>query len=128
MSLIQSAHGHIPVDAATVVFAHTSVRIDEQFLVTIAHALSNSERVGKRRDAAGPGNEFPVGISELDPPLGVFRAGEVTLMHEPVMMATKLHQIGKTGLTTLAPVLDMVPVNVMFQRTGRKLAALIPGF
>jgi hypothetical protein len=29
-------------------------------------------------------------------------------MHQSVMVTTKLHEIGKTGLTTLAPVPDMV--------------------
>ena len=46
-------------------------------------------------------------------------------MHQPMMMATKLHEIGKTGLTAHAPVLYVVPVNVVFQRTARELAALV---
>jgi hypothetical protein len=49
-------------------------------------------------------------------------------MHQAVMMTTKLHEIGKTGLTALAPVLDMVSIDVVFQRTTWELAALVPRF
>jgi hypothetical protein len=49
-------------------------------------------------------------------------------MHQPVMVTTKLHEIGKTGLTALTPVLDVVPIDIMFECAARELAAFISRF
>jgi hypothetical protein len=48
-------------------------------------------------------------------------------MHQPVMVATKLHKIRQAGLTIFAPVLDIVPVYVVFERTAWELAAFVVG-
>jgi len=49
-------------------------------------------------------------------------------MHQSMVMTTKLYQVSKTGLTTFAPVLDMVPVDIVFECATRELAAFISCF
>ena len=42
------------------------------------------------------------------------------------MMPAKLYQVIKAGLTTVAPVLYMVSIDVIFVRTTRKAAVFVP--
>ena len=40
----------------------------------------------------------------------------------------KIHRVGETCLTSLNPVLDVMPIDVVFVGTARKSTALVSGF
>ena len=44
------------------------------------------------------------------------------------MMPAKLHQVGEAGLAALAPMSDMVAVDVVLVRTTGETATLVPCF
>jgi hypothetical protein len=66
----------------------TSVGIDKEILVTIAHAFGNIERSTEWRDYPGSGDELPERIAKLNRPLLILAASKLTLVHQSMMLTT----------------------------------------
>ena len=65
--------------------------------------------------------------SKLDASIGYSFAGKSTLMHKPVMMATKLYQVLKTRLTAVSPVFYVMAVDEVGVGAAWEAAAVVSG-
>jgi hypothetical protein len=75
----------------------------------------------------GIGNEAPVAIAKRDLVGAAFGAREAPFVDQPVVVPAQLYQVIQTGLTTTAPVGDVMTVDVVLARAPWKSTPLVPG-
>ena len=126
IAIQQSIQGNAVVHVVAVPTRHTSVMVD----VKPRRSVRLNEVVGVSAEIFRwvTVEQCPGRLSEVKFAVVADFQAESSFMHQPMMVATQLHQILDVGLATVGPVCDMVGIDKAGMGAAREAATAIAVF
>ena len=116
----------MPVDGiAGIPVRHTGIGIDVLVLKTLIQVADGLvRRVAPWQDRPVRKGQLP-GVLEDDLARPGPLAAKTAFVYEAVVLTAQLHEVVQAGLTSLAPVLDVMCVDEMLAGAARKAATVV---